>query len=97
MPLLVSRVIHLANNLLLFVVAIVAGQDLAAGLDRSDGESAYQFVDAGKVRKVSLHEAQRLQVVKVTSEGEEVIDVACDNGTPDPSTRPSRAAAPRRP
>ena len=30
---------------------------------------------------------QRLQVVKVTSEGEEVIDVACDNGTPDPSTK----------
>ncbi|WP_321488684.1 DUF3604 domain-containing protein [uncultured Hyphomonas sp.] len=30
---------------------------------------------------------QRLQVVKVTSDGEEVIDVACDNGAPDPSTR----------
>ncbi|MCA8900889.1 MAG: DUF3604 domain-containing protein [Hyphomonas sp.] len=30
---------------------------------------------------------QRVQVVKVTSDGEEVIDVACDNGTPDPSTR----------
>jgi hypothetical protein len=30
---------------------------------------------------------QRLQVVKVTSEAEEVIDVACDNGTPDPSTQ----------
>ncbi|MEZ5945356.1 MAG: DUF3604 domain-containing protein [Hyphomonas sp.] len=29
---------------------------------------------------------QRVQVVKVTSDGEEVIDVACDNGTPDPST-----------
>jgi hypothetical protein len=26
-------------------------------------------------------------VVKVTSDGEEVIDVVCDNGTPDPSTR----------
>ena len=30
---------------------------------------------------------QRVQVVKVTSDGEEVIDVACDNGTPDPSTK----------
>ena len=30
---------------------------------------------------------QRVQIVKVTSDGEDVIDVACDNGTPDPSTR----------
>jgi hypothetical protein len=30
---------------------------------------------------------QRLQVVKVTSEAEEVIDVACDNGTPALSTQ----------
>ena len=29
--------IHTANNVLLFIVAIVAGQDLAAGLDRSSG------------------------------------------------------------
>ncbi len=35
-------------------------------LDRSGGESAYQFVEDGKVRKIPLHEAQRLQVVKGT-------------------------------
>lgn len=33
----VATLIHTANNLLLFVVAIIAGQDLGAGLDRSDG------------------------------------------------------------
>lgn len=33
----VSALIHTVNNLLLFTVAIVMGQDLAAGLDRSDG------------------------------------------------------------
>lgn len=33
-------------------------------LDRSGGEAAYQFVDAGKIRKIYLHEAQRVQVVK---------------------------------
>ncbi len=35
-------------------------------LDRSDGESAYQFVDDGKVRRIPLHEAQRVQVVNGT-------------------------------
>lgn len=33
----VAALIHTANNVLLFVVAIVAGQDLAVGLDRSAG------------------------------------------------------------
>ena len=33
----VAALIHTANNLLLFLVAIIAGQDLSAGLDRSDG------------------------------------------------------------
>lgn len=32
-------------------------------LDRGGGESTFQFVDAGKVRKIYLHEAQRLQLV----------------------------------
>jgi hypothetical protein len=35
-------------------------------LDRSGGEAAYQFVEAGKIRKIYLHEAQRVQVVKGT-------------------------------
>lgn len=35
-------------------------------LDRRGGESAYQFVDGGKIRKIPLHEAQRLQLVKGT-------------------------------
>ena len=35
-------------------------------LDRQGGESAYQFVDAGKIRKLPLHEAQRQQLVKGT-------------------------------
>jgi len=33
-------------------------------LDRSGGEAAYQFVESGKIRKIYLHEAQRVQVVK---------------------------------
>ncbi|WP_448507101.1 DUF2058 domain-containing protein [Immundisolibacter sp.] len=33
-------------------------------LDRSGGEAAYQFIEAGKIRKIHLHEAQRVQVVK---------------------------------
>lgn len=39
---------------------------LAHRLDRQGGESAYQFVDAGKIRKLPLHEAQRQQLVKGT-------------------------------
>ncbi|HEY0675750.1 MAG TPA: DUF2058 domain-containing protein [Immundisolibacter sp.] len=33
-------------------------------LDRRGGESAYQFVDGGKIRKLPLHEAQRQQLVQ---------------------------------
>ncbi len=33
----VAALIHTTNNLLLFLVAIISGQDLAAGLDRSEG------------------------------------------------------------
>ncbi len=33
-------------------------------LDRKGGEAAYQFVESGKIRKIYLHEAQRVQVVK---------------------------------
>ena len=32
-------------------------------IDRKGGEAAYQFVEAGKIRKIYLHEAQRQQVV----------------------------------
>ncbi|WP_372695769.1 DUF2058 domain-containing protein [Immundisolibacter sp.] len=35
-------------------------------LDRRGGESAYQFVDGRMIRKLPMHEAQRLQVVKGT-------------------------------
>lgn len=38
----------------------------AQRLDRSGGEVAYQFVEAGTIRKIPLHEAQRVQVVKGT-------------------------------
>jgi uncharacterized protein YaiL (DUF2058 family) len=33
-------------------------------IDRKGGEAAYQFVESGKIRKIYLHEAQRVQVVK---------------------------------
>lgn len=33
-------------------------------LDRRGAESAYQFLDGGKIRKLPLHEAQRQQVMK---------------------------------
>lgn len=33
-------------------------------LDRKGGEAAYQFVESGKIRKIYLHEEQRVQVVK---------------------------------
>jgi len=33
-------------------------------LDRNGGESAFQFVDGGKIRKIHVHEAQRAQLIK---------------------------------
>jgi uncharacterized protein YaiL (DUF2058 family) len=33
-------------------------------IDRKGGEAAYQFVESGRIRKIYLHEAQRVQVVK---------------------------------
>lgn len=33
-------------------------------LDRRDAESAFQFVDGGKIRKIHVHEAQRSQLIK---------------------------------
>ncbi len=35
-------------------------------IDRKGGEAAYQFVEAGRIRKFYLHEAQRQQVVAGT-------------------------------
>lgn len=35
-------------------------------LDRGGGESTFQFVEAGKVRKIYLHEAQRAQLIAGT-------------------------------
>ena len=36
----------------------------AQKLDRSGGESAFQFVDGGKIRKIHVHETQRAQLIK---------------------------------
>lgn len=33
-------------------------------LDRRGGESAFQFVDGGKIRKIHVHEAQRGQLIQ---------------------------------